>query len=66
MTPKGNINFVLTQLSDKSDKPIDLAKGSGHQVKIPCPQGINASMGILLRNLESGQTTRQPHTKVMV
>ncbi|MEP0071468.1 MAG: tRNA 5-hydroxyuridine modification protein YegQ [Marinomonas sp.] len=61
MTPKGNVVFQLAKLSDKQGRAIDVAKGSGHIVNIPCPQGINASMGILLRNLSEGQTTRQPH-----
>ncbi|WP_421850290.1 tRNA 5-hydroxyuridine modification protein YegQ [Marinomonas sp.] len=62
MTPKGNVTFQLSELNDKQGRPIDVAKGSGHVVSIPCPQGIDASMGILLRNLAEGQTTRQPHT----
>ena len=62
MTPKGNVTFQLSELNDKQGHPIDVAKGSGHVVYIPCPQGIEASMGILLRNLAEGQTTRQPHT----
>ena len=61
MTPKGNISFQLSELNDKHGRPIDVAKGSGHVVSLPCPQGIDASMGILLRNLAEGQTTRQPH-----
>lgn len=61
MTPKGNVTFQLTELNDKNGHPIDVAKGSGHTVSIPCPQNIDASMGILLRNLSAGQTTRQPH-----
>ncbi|MEO9273899.1 tRNA 5-hydroxyuridine modification protein YegQ [Marinomonas sp. 5E14-1] len=61
MTPKGNVNFHLAELNDKQGRAIDVAKGSGHIVSIPCPQGIDASMGILLRNLSEGQTTRQPH-----
>ena len=64
MTPKGNITFTLIELNDKHGCPIDIAKGSGHIVNIPCPSGIDASMGILLRNLSAGQTTRQPHSKV--
>ncbi|WOD08079.1 tRNA 5-hydroxyuridine modification protein YegQ [Marinomonas sp. GJ51-6] len=61
MTPKGNVSFQLAELNDKQGRAIDVAKGSGHIVNIPCPQGIDASMGILLRNLSEGQTTRQPH-----
>ncbi|QUX91275.1 U32 family peptidase [Marinomonas sp. A3A] len=61
MTPKGNVTFALSELNDKQGRPIDVAKGSGHVVSIPCPQGIDASMGILMRNLSEGQTTRQPH-----
>ncbi|MFT2097050.1 tRNA 5-hydroxyuridine modification protein YegQ [Marinomonas sp. 2405UD66-6] len=61
MTPKGNVSFQLAELNDKQGRAIEVAKGSGHIVNIPCPQGIDASMGILLRNLSEGQTTRQPH-----
>ena len=64
MTPKGNITFTLTELNDKQGRPIDVAKGSGYVVSIPCPSGVDAEMGVLLRNLTAGQTTRQPHSKV--
>ncbi|WP_409419722.1 tRNA 5-hydroxyuridine modification protein YegQ [Marinomonas sp. RS-M-Aa-14] len=63
MTPKGNVTFALNELNDKQGRPIDVAKGSGHIVNLPCPSGIDANMGILLRNLSQGQTTRQPHSK---
>ncbi len=66
MTPQGNLTFTLTQLWDKKDQDIDVAKGSGHIVSLPCPEGIDASMGILLRNLPDGQTTRQPHKQATV
>lgn len=65
MTPKVNVTFALGELTDKQGRPIDVAKGSGYVVSIPCPQGINASMGILMRNLSQGQTTRQPHATTM-
>ncbi|RBO83951.1 tRNA 5-hydroxyuridine modification protein YegQ [Marinomonas aquiplantarum] len=61
MTPQGNQTFTLTQLWDKKGQDIDVAKGSGHIVSLLCPDGMKASMGILLRNLPEGQTTRQPH-----
>jgi len=61
MTPQGNRTFTLTQLWDKKGQDIDVAKGSGHIVSLLCPDGMEASMGILLRNLPEGQTTRQPH-----
>ncbi|RCX03521.1 prephenate-dependent tRNA uridine(34) hydroxylase TrhP [Marinomonas foliarum] len=66
MTPQGNVTFALGELNDKQGRPIDVAKGSGHVVSIPCPQGIDASMGILMRNLPDGQTTRQPHASAAV
>lgn len=61
MTPAGNVQFVLGEMADKHGQAIDVAKGSGHVVIIPIPQGVNADKGILLRNLGAGQTTRQPH-----
>ncbi|KZN13620.1 prephenate-dependent tRNA uridine(34) hydroxylase TrhP [Marinomonas sp. TW1] len=66
MTPQGNLTFILTQLWDKKDQDIHVAKGSGHIVSLPCPQGMDVSMGILLRNLPEGQTTRQPHKQATV
>ena len=60
MTPKGNVAFTLDYLLDYNGNRIDDAKGSGHQVRIPVPNGISLDYALLLRNLESNQTTRQP------
>lgn len=60
MTPKGNVAFTLDYMLDYKGNRIDDAKGSGHQVRIPVPNGISLDYALLLRNLESNQTTRQP------
>jgi len=54
MTPAGNINFTLSHLTDRHDKPRDDAPGSGFVVKIPRPQGTRGedlSKALLIRNL---------------
>jgi putative protease len=43
MTTNGNISFKLPTIIDKNDNPVDVAPGSGHIVRIPTPEGINAA-----------------------
>ncbi len=61
MTPQGNLNFTLEQLQNQRGELIDVAPGDGHRVFLPVPQEVDVGYGILLRNLDSGSTTRQPH-----
>lgn len=51
MTPQGNITFNLTEILDRKGQSIDVAKGSGHVVKIPVPADVSAEFALLIRNL---------------
>ncbi|NOZ40137.1 MAG: tRNA 5-hydroxyuridine modification protein YegQ [Planctomycetes bacterium] len=58
MTPAGNITFSLTQLLDLKSKPMDVASGSGHVVKLPIPverldamSAYDVEFGLLMRTL---------------
>ena len=65
MTPKGNISFTLDKMLDQHSSPIDVAKGSGHKVLLPLPEGAQEpDYGILMRYLKVGQDTRNPHLAV--
>ena len=63
MTPQGNISFQLEQLQNRKGEQIDVAPGNGHIVYLPVPKEIDVSYGILLRNFDGGESTRQPHAK---
>lgn len=61
MTPDGNVSFSLDFMLDKQGMSLDVAKGSGHMVKVVLPKAVDAQYGILMRYLEAGQDTRNPH-----
>jgi len=61
MTPQGNLNFKLEHLENKKGELIDDAKGSGHTVYLPVPENVELDHALLMRNLSSGQNTRNPH-----
>jgi len=63
MTPQGNINFTLEQLQTKKGELVEVAPGSGHILYMPIPKEIDLSHGLLMRNLNNGQNTRNPHSK---
>ena len=42
--PQGNVELQLDALLDKSGKPLPVASGSGHTVKIPCKQDLTGGM----------------------
>ncbi|MFT6925594.1 MAG: putative protease [Psychromonas sp.] len=63
MTPQGNINFTLEQLQTKKGELVDVAPGSGHVLYMPIPKEIDLSHALLMRNLNNGQNTRNPHSK---
>jgi putative protease len=44
VTPSGNRSFRLTDMINQVDKPIDIAPGSGHVVKIPIPAEADPRM----------------------
>jgi putative protease len=61
MTPQGNISFTLEQLQNRKGEQIDVAPGNGHIVYLPIPAEVDVNYGILLRNFDGGESTRQPH-----
>ena len=63
MTPSGNITFTLSEMLDKKNHPINDAKGSGYQVRIPLPYTVDLNFALLLRNLDEGVDTRNPFRK---
>jgi len=56
MTPGGNIECTLESMyQDRTGDPIEVAPGSGYQVRIPLPENLpteEITKGLLLRNLE--------------
>ncbi|SES70161.1 prephenate-dependent tRNA uridine(34) hydroxylase TrhP [Thalassotalea agarivorans] len=60
MTPKGNISFTLMDMLNRKGEAITDAKGSGHFVRIQCDADIDLEYGILMRYLNTNETTRQP------
>ncbi|MCL9782247.1 tRNA 5-hydroxyuridine modification protein YegQ [Vibrio sp. S4M6] len=63
MTPKGNVVFTLEVMVNRKSESIDDAKGNGHFVFIPVPQDMDLEYGLLMRNLQQGQDTRNPTGK---
>ena len=61
MTPQGNINFKLEQLQNRKGELVDVAPGSGHILYMPVPKEIDLSHALLMRNLNPGSDTRNPH-----
>ncbi|CAH8203136.1 tRNA 5-hydroxyuridine modification protein YegQ [Vibrio aestuarianus] len=60
MTPKGNVVFTLEAMENRKGETVDDAKGNGHFVYIPVPEELDLSFGLLMRNLNAGQDTRNP------
>ncbi len=63
MTPKGNVVFTLEVMENRKSESIEDAKGNGHFVFIPVPQDMDLEYGLLMRNLSTGQDTRNPTGK---
>jgi putative protease len=63
MTPQGNVVFNLERMENRKSESIEDAKGNGHFVFIPVPEDMNLEFGLLMRNLSSGQDTRNPSGK---
>lgn len=61
MTPKDNVIFTLERMENRKSEAVDDAKGNGHFVFIPVPEDMDLSYGLLMRNLNSGENTRNPH-----
>lgn len=53
MTPTGNLNFRLDRMENAKGEFVEVAPGSGHQMRIPLPAEApeNLEYGLLLRNL---------------
>ncbi len=60
MTPKGNIIFTLEVMENRKLESVGDAKGNGHFVFIPVPEDLDLEYALLMRNLQSGQNTRNP------
>jgi putative protease len=63
MTPQGNLNFTLDELQTRKGERVDVAPGSGHILYMPVPKEIDINHGLLMRHLNSGTNTRNPHRK---
>ena len=63
MTPQGNLNFTLEELQTRKGELVNVAPGSGHILYMPVPKEIDLSHALLMRNLNSGANTRNPHSK---
>ncbi len=62
MTPQGNYQLVLSQIINRKGESVEVAPGNGHTVYIEKPAGLsNSEFGLLMRNLDEGQDTRNPH-----
>ncbi len=60
MTPEGNQSFTLTYMESPKGELIKDAKGSGHQVLISLETQKQLEFGVLMRKLNSDETTRHP------
>ena len=60
MTPAGNLNFSLEHIENRKGEKMEIAPGNGHTVYLPLPEQLDLSHAILMRNLDEGQTTRNP------
>ncbi|EMN7203451.1 tRNA 5-hydroxyuridine modification protein YegQ [Vibrio parahaemolyticus] len=63
MTPKGNVVFTLEAMENRKSESIEDAKGNGYFVFIPVPEDMDLEYGLLMRNLNAGQDTRNPTGK---
>lgn len=51
MTPSGNYSFTLKEMHNREGEVMDVAPGSGHIVRIPVPENIEADFGLLMKSL---------------
>ncbi|UZE95934.1 prephenate-dependent tRNA uridine(34) hydroxylase TrhP [Alkalimarinus alittae] len=53
MAPSGNITFTLESMINRKNQSVDVAPGSGHEMKIPLPEGApkDLTYALLMRNL---------------
>jgi len=57
MLPKGNHRFVLEYMEDKQGTPIDIAPGSGYQIRIKVPVEIDPDFGLLIVDTKRESTS---------
>ncbi|GAA5190563.1 tRNA 5-hydroxyuridine modification protein YegQ [Ferrimonas gelatinilytica] len=60
MTPQGNLNLRLGHIENRKGESVEVAPGNGHTVYLPVNESLDLSHAILMRNLDEGQTTRNP------
>ena len=60
MTPQGCKTFTLTHMESPKGELIRDAKGSGYKVMLSLECEFDLEFGILMRNLDFGETTRHP------
>ncbi len=53
MLPEGNSRFILEYMEDKQGNAIDVAPGSGHQIRIKAPPNIKADFGLLIADTKA-------------
>lgn len=63
MTPAGNVTFTLETMENRKKQSVTDAKGNGHFVFIPVPDEMDLHYALLMRNLTTGQDTRNPTGK---
>jgi len=51
MTPSGNYSLTLEEMHNREGEVMDVAPGSGHIVRIPVPEDIDAGFGLLMKSL---------------
>lgn len=61
MTPKGNKVYVLDRILNKKLEETDVAPGDGHRVWLEVDQDIDLNYALLLRFIEEGLDTTDPH-----
>ena len=66
VTPAGNLSFRLADMMSQDDKPIDVAAGAGHIVKIPIPEEADAAVidefALLVRYLPGDPAKKREHS----
>ncbi|RLV59610.1 U32 family peptidase [Parashewanella curva] len=63
MTPQGNMNLKIEGLENRKGEAVESGKGNGHIVYLDVPKEVDLNKGILLRNLQNGQDTRNPQAE---
>jgi putative protease len=51
LTPEGNQTFILESMQDLQGSPLEVAPGSGWQVKVPLT-GVSSTLGLIIRRLD--------------